>query len=349
MKNNPAWIILIISIIVAFIFGIIENSNNTPKTVENNQENKIVKRTNTQIEKNRISDKNKKEDIDKSRVNDKISKKEKIDKNKEKDRISKKEEHKKATLPPTSVKPAKEELVKIVKEKKKIANNKVLLLNDYKNGEKITGKIESHTYFVQPNQVSTTTKFDIKKDITIVTKNTINEISYGKVLFDSFIESGTIDTKYGKKNRERNVRGLKEHKRKRANLDEFIFSSHYIKNNAIPEMPSKPIGIGDTWKQDIYTEIILDKNFTITYTYKLTKFIKINGKECAEISVTANQNSIKDSEKSNVELKVNGLIYCDKSNGRIIKYNTKLEAKVPISEKSSAHLEGTIINKFELK
>ena len=199
MKNNPAWIILIISIIVAFIFGIIENSNNTPKTVENNQENKIVKRTNTQIEKNRISDKNKKEDIDKSRVNDKISKKEKIDKNKEKDRISKKEEHKKATLPPTSVKPAKEELVKIVKEKKKIANNKVLLLNDYKNGKKKKKKIESHTYFVQPNQVSTTTKFDIKKDITIVTKNTINEISYGKVLFDSFIESGTIDTKYGKK------------------------------------------------------------------------------------------------------------------------------------------------------
>ena len=114
-------------------------------------------------------------------------------------------------------------------------------------------------------------------------------------------------------------------------------------------MPSKEMGIGDTWKQDLYTEVVLDKNFIITYNYKLTKFTKINGKECAEISVTANQNSIKEGDKSNIELKVNGFIYCNKQNGRIIKYDTKLNAKVPITEKSSSYFEGSIINKFELK
>lgn len=346
MKNNPAWIILIISIILAFIFAIFENSSKTSQTVENKPENKIVS-INKQTQKEKINDKNKKEDIDKNKVKERIfdkNNKEDIDKSKEK--IS----DKKNILPPTNIKPAKEELVKIVKEKKKTASNKILLLNDYKKGEESTGKIESHSHFVQKNKATTTVgKFDIKKDITIVIKNKINDISNGKVVFESFIESGKIDTKYGKKIKERNIRGLKEHKIRRANLDEFIYSSYYIKNNAIPEMPSKEIGIGDTWKQDLYTEVVLDKKFIITYDYKLTKFTKINGKECAEISVTANQNNIKEGEKSNVELKVNGLIYCDKSNGRIIKYDTKLEAKVPVIEKSSAYFEGSIINKFEMK
>lgn len=366
MKNNPAWAILITSIIIACIFGTIEYSNKTvPPEIEsekkittsvNKEEKKVEnistkKETSKEIKTSKI-DKNKDEkkiakDVktakDVKEKKDTTSKTEKTDKDKDK------QEHK-ILLPPTTVKPAKTELVKIVEEKKKMPKNSVLLLNEYKTGEEIVGTIESHSYFENKEKDSPIKKeLTIKKDIEMTIKNKINKISEGKVDIEYIIDSAKIVDTNGDKIRERKIKDIKQIKHKRANLDEFIFSIYQIKNNAIPEMPSTEMEIGDSWNQDIYTNVIRDKNFVITYNYKLTKYIKINGKECVEIQITADQNGIKEGNTTDIELKVNGFIYCDKSNGRIVKYDTKLEAKIPIMENSSIYYNGHVLNKFELK
>ena len=356
MKNNPAWAILITSIIIACIFGTIEYSNKTvPHEIESEKKittsvNKEEKKVENISTKKETSKEIKTSKIDKNKDEKKIAKDIKTTKN-VKDKIDKdqKQEHK-ILLPPTTVKPAKQELVKIVEEKNNTSKNKVLLLNDYKIGEEIVGTIESHSYFENKEKDSPIKKeLTIKKDIEMTIKNKINKISEGKVDIEYIIDSAKIVDTNGDKIRERKIKDLKQIKHKRANLDEFIFSIYQIKNNAIPEMPSTEMEIGDSWNQDIYTNVIRDKNFVITYNYKLTKYIKINGKECVEIQITADQNGIKEGNTTDVELKVNGFIYCDKSNGRIVKYDTKLEAKIPIMENSSIYYNGHVLNKFELK
>ena len=106
MKNNPAWAILITSIIIAFIFGIIENSNKTVPT-EIKSEKQITTSVNNEEKKvEKISPKEetskeiKTSTIDKNKDDKKIAKDVKTTKNikEKKDKTSTTEKIKKDRL-----------------------------------------------------------------------------------------------------------------------------------------------------------------------------------------------------------------------------------------------------------